>query len=153
MKKQQQQTKTPDSPPSFFKVLKKSALSFFAMAPMLLGVIGLVGLFQTLVTPEMLATLFQGNPFVDTLIGTVTGGVSAGHPMISYVLGGELLKQGVSHYAVTAFILSWVTLGLIQIPAEVEVFGKRFTLYRNILAFIFTLIIAILTSFTVQLFS
>ena len=119
---------------------------------MLLGVIGLVGLFQILITPQMLATLFKGTPFLDTLIGTLTGGVSAGHPMISYVLGGELLKQGISLYAVSAFILSWVTLGLIQVPAEIEVFGKQFTLYRNILAFVFTLIIAILTSYTVQLF-
>jgi len=140
-----------DSPPAFKQVLKRSALNFFAMTPMLLGVIGLVGLFQVLVTPKMLASLFQGNPFMDTLIGTVAGGVSAGHPMISYVLGGELLKQGISLYAVSAFILSWVTLGLIQIPAEIEVFGKAFTLYRNILAFIFTLIIAILTSFSVNL--
>jgi len=140
-----------DSPPPFKQVLKRSALNFFSMTPMLFGVIGLVGLFQVLVTPKMLASLFQGNPFMDTLIGTVTGGISAGHPMISYVLGGELLKQGISLYAVSAFILSWVTLGLIQIPAEIEVFGKPFTLYRNILAFIFTLIIAVLTSFTVYL--
>lgn len=153
MENKQSPKKQVDSRPPFSKILKKSALSFFAMTPMLLGVIGLVGLFQTLVTPEMLAKLFRGNPFADTLIGTLTGGVSAGHPMISYVLGGELLKQGISLYAVGAFILSWVTLGLIQIPAEVEVFGKQFTLYRNILAFVFTLIIAILTGFTVQLLS
>lgn len=140
-----------NSHPPFLKVLKKSALSFLGMAPMLLGVIGLVGLFQTLVTPQMLATLFQGNPIIDTFIGTLTGGISAGHPMISYVLGGELIKQGISLYAVSAFILSWVTLGLIQIPAEIEAFGRRFTIYRNILAFVFTLIIAILTSYTVQI--
>ena len=60
----------------------------------------------------MLATLLQGSPLIDTLIGTLTGGISAGYPMISYVLSGERLKQGVSLYAVTAFILSWVTLVL-----------------------------------------
>ena len=139
--------------PSFSKVLKKSSLSFFSMTPMLLGVIGLVGLFQSFVTPEMLTALFQGNPFLDTFLGTLTGGISAGHPMLSYVLGGELLEQGVSLYAVSAFILSWVTLGLIQLPAEYEAFGARFTLYRNILAFVFTLLIALLTAFTVQLLS
>ena len=151
--KQQNKSSQPDSRPPFFRVLKKSALSFLGMAPLLLGVIGLVGLFQTLVTPKMLATLFNGNPFLDTLVGTLTGGISAGNPVVSYVLGGELLNQGISLYAVSAFILSWVTLGLIQIPAEVEVFGKRFTLYRNILAFVFTLIISIVTSYTVQLFA
>jgi uncharacterized membrane protein YraQ (UPF0718 family) len=139
--------------PSFPKVLKKSGLSFWAMTPLLLGVIGLVGLFQVLVTPKMLASLFRGNPLVDTVIGTLAGAVAAGNPVVSYLLGGELLGQGISLYAVTAFILAWVTLGFIQLPAEVDVFGGRFTLYRNVLAFIFTMIIAVLTTLTLQALS
>ena len=136
--------------PPFSKVLQKSSLSFLAMMPLLLGVIGLVGLFQVLVTPEMLASIFQGNPLLDTLLGTLTGGISAGNPIVSYIIGGELLEQGISLYAVSAFILSWVTLGLIQLPAEVEVFGGRFTLYRNILSFIFVMLIAAATTFSLQ---
>ncbi len=136
--------------PAFRKVLQKSALSFLAMAPLLLGVIGLVGLFQTIVTPKMLATLFRGNSFFDTLIGTLTGSVAAGNPIVSYLIGGELLNNGISLYAVTAFILSWVTLGFVQLPAEVEVFGGQFTLYRNILSFIFTMLITVLTTLTLQ---
>ena len=123
------------------------------MAPLLLGVIGLVGLFQVLVTPKMLASLFRGNPLLDTLIGTLTGATAAGHPIVSYLIGGELLGQGISLYAVSAFILSWITLGFIQLPAEVEVFGGHFTLYRNILAFIFTMLISALTTLTLQVLS
>ncbi len=120
------------------------------MTPLLIGVIGLVGLFQVTVTPSMLASLFQGNPLIDTLTGTLTGAVAAGNPIVSYLIGGELLHQGISLYAVTAFILSWVTLGFVQLPAEIEVFGGRFTLYRNILSFIFTVLIAVLTTLTMQ---
>ncbi len=136
--------------PPFRKVLQKSSLTFLGMAPLLLGVIGLVGLFQILVTPKMLASLFRGNPLADTLIGTLAGAVAAGNPVVSYLLGGELLGQGISLYAVSAFILSWVTLGFIQLPAEVEVFGGRFTLVRNLLAFVFTVLVAVLTTLTVQ---
>ena len=136
--------------PTYFKVLQKNGLSFLAMSPLLLGVIGLVGLFQVLVTPKMIASLFMGNAVIDTLIGTLAGATAAGNPVVSYLLGGELLNQGVSLYAVSAFVISWVTLGLSQLPAEVEVFGGRFTLYRNILAFVFTMLIATLTTLTVQ---
>ena len=101
----------------------------------------------------MLSSLFQGNLLVDTLIGTLSGAAAAGNPIVSYLIGGELLDQGISLYAVTAFLLSWVTLGFTQLPAEIEVFGGRFTLYRNILSFIFTMLIAVLTSFTVQVLS
>ena len=139
--------------PRFLKVLQKSSLSFLAIAPLLLGIIGLVGLFQVLVTPEMLSSLFRGNPLIDTLVGTLTGAAAAGNPLISYLIGGELLTQGVSLYAVSAFILSWVTLGFIQLPAEVEVFGGHFTLYRNILAFVFTIIIAVLTTLSLGVLS
>jgi len=135
---------------TYLKALRKSSFSFLAISPLLLGVVGLAGLFQAVVTPKMIATLFGGNVVIDILIGTLTGGSAAGNPVVSYLLGGELLKQGVSLYAVTAFIISWVTIGLIQLPAEVEVFGGRFTLYRNILAFAFTILIATLTAFTVQ---
>jgi len=145
--------KQPPQRPPFLKVLKKSSLSFLAMAPMLLGVIGLVGLFQVLVTPEMLASLFGGNPLLDSLTGTLAGAIAVGTPIVSYVLGGELLAQGISLFAVTAFILSWVSLGFIQLPLEAEAFGSRFTLRRNLLAVVFTLIIAALTPLTVQVLS
>ncbi len=147
------QKKQPAPRPAFSQVLRKSSLSFLAMAPLLLGVIGLVGLFQVLVTPKMLASLFQGNPFLDTLIGTLSGATAAGNPIVSYLIGGELLDQGISLYAVTAFLLSWVTLGFIQLPAEVAVFGGTFTLYRNILSFVFTMLIAVLTALTMQVLS
>jgi uncharacterized membrane protein YraQ (UPF0718 family) len=136
--------------PSLQQALKKSCLAFWALTPMFLGVIGLVGLFQVLVTPKMLPSLFRGNAIVDTLIGTLAGAIASGNPLVSYLLGGELLGQGISLYAVSAFILSWVTLGFIHLPAEAEVLGFSFTFYRNILAFVFTMIIAVLTSLTMQ---
>ena len=137
--------------PPFKKILQKSFLTFWAMAPLLLGTIGLVGLFQILVSPRMLAILFQNNPWIDTFIGTLSGSAAVGNPVVSYLLGGELLQQGVSLYAVSAFILSWVTLGFIQLPVEANILGARFTFYRNILAFFSTMIIAVMTTLTLRM--
>ena len=136
--------------PTFVSVLKKSGLMFWSMAPLLIGIMGLVGLLETLVTPEMLSVLFRGNPVADTAIGTVSGAAATGNPVVSYLLGGELLQQGISLYAVTAFILSWVTLGVIQLPMEVEMFGMRFTVFRNLLALGGTMLIAVATGLTMQ---
>ncbi|WP_456485543.1 permease [Hydrogenimonas sp.] len=137
---------------SFGKALKQAMIGLVSMMPMILAVIGLVGLFQTFVTKEMLASLFTGDPVKDTLIGTVAGGIAVGQALISYILGGELLEQGISMYAVTAFILAWVTLGVVQLPAEAEVLGVRFTVYRNILAFVSTLLVSIATVWTLGVF-
>ncbi len=53
--------------------------------------------------------------------------------------------------AVTALIVSWVTVGSIQLPAEIQTFGARFALIRNGLAFIFTLIVSYLVMITMLL--
>jgi uncharacterized membrane protein YraQ (UPF0718 family) len=138
---------------SFVQVLRRSLFSFAKMLPMILGVVGTVGLFQALITPEMLRALFTGNVLYDTLVGTVAGGIAAGQAMVSYIIGGELLKEGISLYAVAAFVLSWVTLGVVQLPLEVEVLGMRFTVLRNLLAFLFTILVALATVKSVELLS
>lgn len=143
-------TKSIDSPP-LAKCLINSLLSFASMIPMIIGVIALVAMLQTLISPEKLVSFFTGNSLIDTLIGTACGAIAAGNPIVSYLLGGELLTQGVSLYAVSAFILAWVTLGVIQIPMEISAFGARFTLVRNLLAVFATIGVAILTSWTVEL--
>ncbi len=120
------------------------------IAPMLFGVIGLVGLFETFITPDMLHVLFTKHALHDTFIGTLAGAISVGQPFLSYIIGGELLKEGISFYAVTAFILSFVTLGIIQLPLELSIFGARFTIWRNILSILFAFIVAWLTTITIH---
>lgn len=137
---------------SLIQSIIKSAKSFAKIAPMMLAIILLMGLLQSYVTKEMLASLFSGHILTDTFIGTVAGGVSVGNPAISYVLGGELLQSGVSMYAVTAFILSWVSLGVVQLPLEFELFDKRFTILRNLLSFIAAIVVSILTVVTLEVF-
>jgi uncharacterized membrane protein YraQ (UPF0718 family) len=134
-------------------ILQQTKKSFFMIAPMLVAVIGLVGLLQSVLTPEMIHSVFSGNAVYDMFVGTVVGGVSVGQPFISYILGGELLKEGVSFYAVSAFILSWVTLGVVQLPLEWGLFGARFTLLRNTLAFIFAFVISFFTVLTMEVLS
>jgi len=141
---------TKESPPTLKETVVKSLRSLLNMMPMLLAVIGLVGLFQAFVPPEMLRTLFGVSPFVDTLTGTTVGAVSIGQPVISYIIGGELRDQGVSLYAVTAFILAWVTLGIIQLPLEASLFGRRFTLVRNLLSFLFAMLIGFAVALTLE---
>ena len=71
--------------------------------------------------------------------------------MTSYIMGGEFLKKGVSLVAVVAFIIAWDTIGIVQIPIEVTYLGRRFTLTRNILCFIFSMGIAIAVTLTIWL--
>ncbi len=133
--------------------LKNAAKTLYVISPMLLAVIGLVGLFKTFVTPQMLHTLFNGSALHDMLMGVGFGGVSVGQPFLSYIIGGELLDEGASFYGVTAFILAFVTLGVVQLPMEFSIFGLRFTLVRNLLSLIFAFLLSVAITVTLRLFA
>ena len=123
----------------------KSAKSMYSSLPVLLGVILLVGLISSIIPRSSYHIVFSKNIFFDSVIGSGLGSILAGNPITSYVLGGELLKQGVSLVAVTSFMVAWVTVGLVQLPAESILLGKKFAISRNILSFIFSIFVAILT--------
>jgi len=67
------------------------------------------------------------------------------------LLGGELPNRGVSLVAVTAFIVSWVTVGIVQLPAEILLLGARFAIYRNVICFFGAVAIAFFTVYTLKL--
>ena len=87
---------------------------------------------------------------LDPFIGALFGGGAAGNPLTSYIIGGELLSRGISLVAVLAFIVSWVTVGTIQLPAESLMLGRRFALLRNAVSFLMAFLIAILTVLTLE---
>lgn len=127
------------------KAVEKAAKGLWTATPVLAGVILLIGLFTIAVPKETLALLFTKNPFVDSLIGSSVGSILAGNPITSYILGGEFLSQGISLIAVTAFIVAWVTVGVVQFPAEAYLLGKKFAITRNIVSFAFAIIVALIT--------
>ena len=122
----------------------KAGRSLFFNLPIILGILILIGLFRELINFEIYSKLFS-NSFLDSFIGASLGSILAGNPVSSYILGGELLSQGVSLIAVTAFLVSWVTVGIVQLPAESLMLGKKYAITRNIVAFLSSILVAIIT--------
>ena len=123
----------------------KSAKSLYNSLPVLAGVVLLVGLANTIIPKDFYSYVFSNLAFFDTVVAGFLGSILAGNPVTSYVLGGEFLKQGVSLYAVTAFMVAWVTVGIVQFPAESIMLGKRFAILRNATSFVLSLLVALLT--------
>lgn len=125
--------------------VKKAGKALWRSTPILVGVVLLVSLANTLIPKTAYTALFSKVAVLDSLIGSAVGSILAGNPVTSYVLGGEMLAQGVSLVAVTAFLVSWVTVGIVQLPAEAMLLGKKFAITRNITAFLISIIVAIVT--------
>lgn len=120
----------------FRHALYRSVRGFAALLPTIAGVLALTSLISAALPPQTIVEALLATDVPDALIGAAIGGVSAGHPSVSYLLAGELRVAGVSIAAVTAFLVSWVTVGLVQLPAESAAFGLRFALWRNMIGFV-----------------
>ena len=123
----------------------KAAKGLWMAFPMIIGTVLLISLISALVPKSFYVSIFSQNSFLNSVIGSIVGSVSAGNPITSYIFGGEMLSQGVGLVAVTAFLVSWVTVGIIQLPAESMILGKKFAILRNITAFIFAIVVGIIT--------
>jgi len=123
-------------------VMTSSSL-FLQTLPMLLATILFIGLVSTFLTKEFITQLFTENEIIGLIMGAIAGSLLFGSLIAAYILGGELLNLGVSLPAVTAFIVTWVTVRIIQYPLESYNFGSRFAFWRNFLSFILSIIVAI----------
>ena len=135
----------------FKESARKTLNSFKQSIPILIGVLLMLSLVNIAVPKEFYSKIFTGNKLVDPFIGALLGSIAAGNPITSYVIGGELKNQGVSMVAVLAFILSWVTVGVVQLPAESLMLGKKFAIIRNFMSFLMAILIAILVVLTLGL--
>jgi uncharacterized membrane protein YraQ (UPF0718 family) len=138
---------------TFKKSALKTAKGLWVSFPMIFGTILLVSLISVLVPVSFYVSVFNKSSFLNSLIGGLIGSISVGHPITSYIFGGEMLNHGVKLVSITAFLVSWVTVGVIQIPAESAILGKKFALLRNFTAFILSILVAIITVLILKIIS
>jgi len=127
------------------KVFLKSLKSLLNALPMMFSIVFLIGLMKSFVSFESISHLFTENKFVDTAIGSLLGSFLAGNSINSYIIGKEMVVGGISLFAVTAFIISWVTVGFVQIPVEKDLLGSRFAYTRNLLSILLAIVVSLLT--------
>ncbi|MFO7577975.1 MAG: permease [Pelovirga sp.] len=111
--------------------------SLARLLPLLLAVFGLVGLFQEFLPPALISTwLGESSRLLALFLGAAAGAVSIGPPLAAYPLAGSLLSAGAWPPAIAAFILSWISVGVVTLPFEAHTFGVRFALLRNGISFL-----------------
>ena len=136
----------------FFRIaLRKSTWTFINILPIILGMLLLTSLVFELFPEQLYSGLFGNGAFLDSLLAAAVGSIAIGHPLASYLLGGEMQEGGVGLTAVTALLVTWVTVGIVQIPAEALMLGMRFAVCRQIISFFAAIAIAFLTVFTLRL--
>ena len=125
--------------------IKIGAKTLCNLLPLLLAIFALVGLFKEFLPPKMIETVLgEGNKSLSLLLGGLFGAISIGPPLASYPIAGSLLTAGAWPPAVAAFIMSWISVGIVTLPFEARIFSWRFALIRNLLTLITSMLAGLL---------
>ena len=124
---------------------RKTLVIFRRLLPILVAVLMIASLVVELI-PKLISMGVLGHGvLLDMLAADTVGSVAAAQPVVSYILAGELQKAGIGLYAVTTFVVSWVTVGIIPLPAEAAMLGWRFAIWRNVVSFFMALVVSWVT--------
>ncbi|PLX91021.1 MAG: hypothetical protein C0619_08405 [Desulfuromonas sp.] len=125
--------------------LQVAGRSLRKLIPLLIAVFGLVGLFQVFLSPDQVEqALGAGNGWMSLFLGGALGAVAIGPPLAAYPLAGSMLDAGAWPPAVAAFVITWISIGVITLPFEASVFSIRYALLRNGIGFISALLVGLL---------
>jgi len=57
-------------------------------------------------------------------------------------MAAMLLNNGAGYMQIGAFVSTLMMVGIVTLPVEIKYFGRRLTSTRNILAFLFSFVVA-----------
>jgi uncharacterized membrane protein YraQ (UPF0718 family) len=125
--------------------LKKSWKSLENILPQLLTMILFISVLLTYLNTGLISRLIGGESgWGGVMLAAVVGSITMIPPFVAFPTASMLLKSGAGYMQIGAFVSTLTMVGIVTMPVEMKYFSKKMTLYRNILAFLFSLGVAFL---------
>ncbi|WP_461206147.1 permease [Clostridium sp. DL1XJH146] len=125
------------------KALKKAWKAFDNILPEFLGVIMLVGILMAVLNPEVISKLIgEESGWFGVIISAVVGTITLIPGFIAFPTAAMLLEGGAGYMQIGAFVSTLMMVGVVTAPVEIKYFGKKMTIMRNVLAFVFSFFVA-----------
>jgi uncharacterized membrane protein YraQ (UPF0718 family) len=110
----------------------------------IISIIFLIGLVLTILPPQQIATFVEKQSLLlATIASAVFGTITLIPAFIAFPLVGTLVDAGVGIVPSVAFLTTLTMVGLVTFPLEKKEFGLKFAMTRNILSFVFAILIAL----------
>lgn len=123
--------------------LKKAFFMGRGMAASIFAVIFAIGFILAIMPPEQISEIIsKQNTFIATILAAAFGTITLIPAFIAFPLIGTLANAGVGIMPSVAFLTTLTMVGVATFPLERKEFGTKFAVTRNILSFVFALIIA-----------
>lgn len=127
------------------KALSSAVRGLKDLAPRILLVIGLIGVYLAFVPPQAVVRFFGSDASLLAALGL--GGVGAVAVMpapVAYPLAGMLKDSGVHLVGIAAFVSALTMVGFLSSPIEADIFGWPMVLVRNAFNLAGVLLVALL---------
>lgn len=133
------------------KALKIAVKSLSNILPTFAGVLALVGLVLTLISPEIISKFIgSGTGFIGMITTAIIGSVTLIPGFVAFPLASSLLDKGAGIMQLAVFISTLMMVGIVTLPLENDYFGKKVTILRNLLSFIYSFIVAIIIGMVIS---
>lgn len=127
------------------KALRKAWKSFENILPQFLVVILIVSVLLTIMDQEMILKLIgEDSGWWGVLISAIVGAITLIPGFVAFPTANMLLQGGAGYMQIAAFISTLMMVGIVTFPVEIKYFGKKLSVYRNVLAFLFSFVVAYL---------
>ena len=135
---------------SFFKdrkktrmALKKGWKAFDNILPEFLVVMLFVGVMLAVLDPQTISKFIgKDSGWAGVVFAALVGSVTLIPGFIAFPTASLLIQAGAGLMQIGAFISTLMMVGIITMPVEFKYFGKKMTIYRNLMAFIFSFFVA-----------
>ncbi len=126
------------------QALKKAWMAFESILPQFLGIIVLVGILLAVLDPQRIQRILgKSSGILGVLIASIIGSITLIPGFIAFPTAAMLLKGGAGYMQMGAFISTLMMVGIVTLPAEISYFNRRTALLRNALAYLFSLLVAL----------
>ena len=135
---------------SFFKdrkrtrmALKKGWKAFDNILPEFLVVMLFVGVMLAVLHPQTISKFIgKDSGWAGVVFAALVGSVTLIPGFIAFPTASLLIQAGAGLMQIGAFISTLMMVGIITMPVEIKYFGKKMTIYRNLMAFLFSFFVA-----------
>lgn len=119
--------------------------SFENILPQFLCIIISVGILLSFFTTDTISKILgNSSGFWGIILADIIGAIAMMPTFVAFSLGNTLLLNGAGYSQVGALVSSLVLIGLMTFPLEAKYIGKRAAFLRNLIAFLFSIIVGII---------
>ncbi|MBZ4663623.1 MAG: permease [Caloramator sp.] len=123
--------------------LKKAWKAFENILPEFLGVIMLVGILLSVLNHEVISRVIgKESGLFGVIVSAIVGSITLIPGFVAFPTAALLLKSGAGYTQIAAFISTLMMVGIVTMPVEIKYFGRKITILRNVLAFLFSFLVA-----------